>query len=342
VSLTYAIITPARNEAESLPRLADSLKLQARLPERWLIAENGSTDQTAAVAASIAAECAWARLLVLPVAGPRERGAPIVRALHAALEFLDTAPDVVVNVDADVTMGPDYFERLVEAFERDPRLGIASGSAWERHEGVWRQRFVTGGTVWGATRAYRWACLQDVLPLEERHGWDGIDQLKARARGWHTKTLVDLPFRHHRAEGREDGSRWAHWVVNGDTAYFMGYRPWYLVARTMHHVRRDLGAIGLIYGYVAAALRCAPRLEDPGARAMLRDDQSLKKILLRRREALGLPIDRDPAVGAETGSASPIRNCNCPSRRSRVKSGRRQEARGDYASGCSTRGTGEK
>ena len=93
------------------------------------------------------------------------------------------SPDVVVNVDADVTMEPDYFERLLEALERDPSLGIASGSAWEPHDGVWRQRFViTGGTVWGATRAYRWACLQDVLPLEERHGWDGIDQLKARAR----------------------------------------------------------------------------------------------------------------------------------------------------------------
>ena len=127
-------------------------------------------------------------------------------------------------------MEPDYFERLLDAFARDPSLGIASGSAWELDDGVWRQRFVTGGTVWGATRAYRWECLQEVLPLEERHGWDGIDQLKARARGWHTTTLTDLPFRHHRAEGLGDGSTWAHWAANGDTAYFMGYRPWYLLA----------------------------------------------------------------------------------------------------------------
>jgi glycosyltransferase involved in cell wall biosynthesis len=307
VGLTYAIITPTRNEAEALPRLAEALKRQTRLPVRWVIAENGSTDRTSDVAATIAAECGWARLLALPDAGPRTRGAPIVRALHGALESLDVTPDVVVNVDADVTMSADYFERLLVAFETDTRLGIASGSAWERDKGAWRQRFVTGGTVWGATRAYRWACLQDVLPFEERHGWDGIDQLKARARGWHTRTFLDLPFRHHRTEGREDGSRWAHWVANGDTAYFMGYRPWYLLARTLHHVRRDLGAVGLIYGYVSAAVRRAPRLEDPGARAMLRDDQSFKKILLRRREALGLRIDRGPANG-ETGSVGPADN----------------------------------
>jgi len=46
-----------------------------------------------------------------------------------------------------------------------------------------------------------------VLPLEPRHGCDGIDQLKARGRGWRTQVITDLPFRHHRTEGSEDASR---------------------------------------------------------------------------------------------------------------------------------------
>ena len=192
-----------------------------------------------------------------------------------------------MNVDADVTMDADYFERLLTALEDEPMLGIVSGSAWELSDGAWQQRFVTGGTVWGATRAYRWACLQSVLPLEERHGWDGIDQLKARARGWETKTLVDLPFWHHRQEGVRDGSRWSHWVANGDTAHFMGYRPWYLLTRTLFQMRRDRAAIALIVGYAAAATRRSARLDDSGARAVLRRDQSIRNILRRRREAVG-------------------------------------------------------
>ena len=131
MGLTYAIITPARNEADTLRRLAGALRRQTRLPVRWVIVENGSTDRTVDVAERIVAESDWARLVVLTGAGQRERGAPIVRALHAGLDALDVEPDVVVNVDADVTMEPDYFERLLEAFERDPSLGIASGSAWE-------------------------------------------------------------------------------------------------------------------------------------------------------------------------------------------------------------------
>ena len=288
MQFAYAVITPARDEADRLPVLADALAQQRLRPLRWVIVEGGSSDSTREVAQTIAAEYDWARLIVLPAMAQRERGAPIVRALHAGLDSLDITPDVLVNVDADVTMEPDYFERLLAAFASNPSLGIASGSAWELDDdGVWLQRFVTGGTVWGATRAYRWACLQDVLPLEARHGWDGIDQLKARAGGWETSTLTDLPFRHHRPEGHHDGSTWAHWLANGDTAHFMGYRPSYLVARTLHQVRRDLAAFGLLFGYASAAVRRSPRLEDAHARAVLRKDQSFRNLLHRRREALG-------------------------------------------------------
>ena len=288
MDLSYAIITPARNEAESLPRLAAALEQQTHPPAQWIIVENGSTDQTVEVAQAIAAEYRWARLLVLPSAGARERGAPIVRALHAGLAALDRCCDVVVNVDADVTFEGDYFARLLAEFERNSTLGIASGSAWELVDESWQQRFVTGASVWGAARAYRWACLQDVLPLEERHGWDGIDELKARSRGWETQTFLDLPFLHHRAEGAEDGSSWAHWRANGETAYFMGYRAWYLMARTVHRMRRDRAAIALLVGYVAAAVQGSDRLHDAGARAVLRRDQSLRYLLRRRGEALGL------------------------------------------------------
>lgn len=285
--LRYSIITPVRNEADTLPRLAEALRRQTEGPEEWVIVESGSTDRTVQVARTIAEESGWVRLLVLPATGPRERGAPIVRSLHAGFDALERKTDVIVSVDADVTMEPGYFERLLQEFERNPALGIASGSAWELEAGAWRQRFVTGGTVWGATRAYRTDCLREVLPFEARHGWDGIDQLKARARGWETRTFNDLPFRHHRSEGAHDGSTWNHWFVNGETAYFMGYRPWYLVARALHNIRHDRAAAGLVAGFLCSAARRSPRLTDPGARRVLRADQHLLRLSDRRREALG-------------------------------------------------------
>jgi glycosyltransferase involved in cell wall biosynthesis len=282
----YAIITAARDEAEALPRLAAALSVQTLRPSRWVIVENGSTDGTYEVAILLARENDWIDVVGLAETGPRERGAPIVRALQAGIGSLDERYDVVVNVDADVTMDEKYFESLIDAFETRSSLGIASGSAWELERDVWRQRFVTGGTVWGATRAYRRECLDDVLPFEERHGWDGIDQLKARARGWETGVLVDLPFYHHRPEGARDGS-WSHWMVNGETAHYMGYRPWYLVLRTLHRLRAQPKAIAMLVGYAGSVARRREQLGDEAARAVLRDDQRLRSLRRRRQEALG-------------------------------------------------------
>jgi len=42
-----------------------------------------------------------------------------------------------IKVDADVSVDPDYFERLVAAFDAD-RARIASGSCYEQTQGEWR------------------------------------------------------------------------------------------------------------------------------------------------------------------------------------------------------------
>ena len=175
-----------------------------------------------------------------------------MRALQAGIAALaPEPPEIVVNVDADISMEADYFERLLERFDADSSLGIASGSAFELQRGSWQQRYVTGTTVWGASRAYRWECLQELLPLEERVAWDGVDEFKANARGWRTTAFEDLPFRHHRREGERDGSAWRARRNQGDAAYYLGYRPWYLVLRALverspraGRARDDLGLCG--------------------------------------------------------------------------------------------------
>jgi glycosyltransferase involved in cell wall biosynthesis len=298
-ALSYAVITPARNEEANLRRLAEALAGQTRVPRQWIVVENGSTDDTLGLCRALTDEYPWITVLETEGTAAPVRGAPIVRAINAGLRELDPAIDVVVNVDADVSMPPGYFETLLAHFAADASLGIASGSAYELDAGDWRQRHVTGGTVWGATRAYRRTCLEEISPLEERHGWDGLDQLAARARGWRTATLVDLQFLHHRAEGERDGSRWAHWQTCGDTAHYMGYRSWYLALRALHQARTEAAALGLISGYASAALRRSPRWDNEAGRRVLRDDQSLGNLRRRWREAVGraVPAEHRTAEG---------------------------------------------
>ena len=270
--LSYAIITPVHNEASNLPRLAAALESQTERPTRWVIVDDGSNDGTPAFARDLTRRLEWVRLVEFEAAHAMARGAPIVRSFTRGLLDVANDVDVIVKLDADVSMRSDYFERLLSAFRWNGSLGMASGSAYELADGEWKQRFGTGTSVWGAARAYRRRCLEDVLPLEERMGWDTVDEHKAQLRGWQTRTL-DLPFHHHRRR-RPRRSRYAAWKTQGDLCHYLGYRPFYLVLRAVFQAARDPAAIGLLTGYLSATVRREPLLCDAAVRSRVRENHA--------------------------------------------------------------------
>lgn len=285
-TLGYVVITPVRNDEHNLRTLASVLAAQTATPERWLIVDNGSTDATSAAAHELASEHAWIQALDVEAPGAMMRGGPIVRAFHAALQELDSQPDVVVKLDADITFAPDHFERVLAAFDESPTLGIAGGACYELgDDGVWRQRHGTGPGVWGANRAYRWACLRAILPLDERMGWDTLDMVKADVYGWDARLLAHVPFRHHRPEGSRDGARARHWATQGRAAHYIGYRPSYLLVRTLYRTVQEPSAIALLWGYLSAAIKREPRCADAEVRTHVRREQSLRLLPRRVREA---------------------------------------------------------
>ena len=287
--LTYVAITPARDEAANLRQLADCLADQTVIPLRWLVVDNGSTDDTPSICAALAQRHGWIRVLRTTGTGQPVRGAGVVRAFHAGFAELDVSSDVVVKLDADVTMAADYFERQLAAFADDPNLGRASGAELVEETGDWKTRHqARASVVWGPARAYRWNCLLDVLPLEERMGWDAVDEFKANVRGWRTGVLPGLEYRHHRPEGERDGARLRFWSTEGNAAFFMGYRPSYLVARSLYRALREPAAVAMLAGYAAAAIRREDRLSDRRATEYLRSQQRLRTLWLRTREVRGV------------------------------------------------------
>src|SRR5207248_5736430 len=116
-------------------------------------------------------------------------------------------------------------------------LGISGGLCLELERGVRAPQHVTRSHVRGATRMYRWECLQQVSPLVEQLGWDGIDELKAEHLGWRVRTVDHAVFFHHRRMGERDG-RWRSWETQGETAWFLGYRLPYLLLRAFFRARK--------------------------------------------------------------------------------------------------------
>jgi glycosyltransferase involved in cell wall biosynthesis len=282
----YAVITPARNEERNLRRLGAALAAQTVLPVEWVVVEDGSTDATPLVLAELSARHPWVRAIERGgngngrlAAGRRE--ARDLIGFRFGAQALAEAVDVVIKVDADVDFDPDFCECLVGRFAGDPSLAIASGTCYEREREGWVRRPKVESTVWGATRAYRSDCLEDVMDLEPCMGWDGLDELKAQLRGMRTQTFVDLPFRHHRAEGGRELTSLHHGEALGRASWYMGYRPSYLALRALYRARREPAALGMLWGYTAAAARRDPRCPDDRLVSALRERQRLRAAFRR-------------------------------------------------------------
>jgi glycosyltransferase involved in cell wall biosynthesis len=287
----YALITPARNEADSLRVLAPTVVGQTRRPAFWVIVDDGSTDTTADVAAELALQHPW---IVLVQSGRVEagmrQGRREGRDLLSFEEGLRTIPrpvELVTKLDADVTLPPNYFERVLAAFVADPQLGMASGTRCELIHGRWRPRPLTRSTIAGQSRTYRLGCWEAIQPLEPHMGWDGIDEARAVLTGWHVHPVPGLYFRHHRPRGCRDGSAWRARAAEGSAAHYMGYRPSYLLLRALWHARREPSALAMVWGWSAAAVRREPPCSDAAVRGHVRAQQAARHFGRRYREARG-------------------------------------------------------
>lgn len=282
--LNYAIITPARNERDNLERVANSIIAQDRRPAWWIIVDDGSDDGMDVVAHELARRHDW-----IIVTGTGESGADLARgrrrgrdllAFRHGLSVLPAPVDVFVKVDADTSFDSDYFARLLEQFELHPDLGIAGGSCYELIDGDWVRIKVSGSHPRGASRAYRWALLDEVFALEPELGWDGVDEVMAELRGYRTSGFLDLGFRHHRKVGEREGPLTAGTAL-GRQAWYMGYRPTYLMLRAVYRARENAASFAMVLGYTWAAVSGAPQCPNPRVTARVRENQRLR-IVMRR------------------------------------------------------------
>ena len=162
-----------------------------------------------------------------------------------------------------------------------------AGVCLELGSAGWTETYVTGDHVRGASRAYRRECLEAILPLEERMGWDTIDELKANLLGWKSRILRDTAFFHHRRVGERDGLRGERWAALGESSYYMGYRFSYLLMRSLYRARNDRRALRMLSSYTKAAVKREPRYHDRQVRDYLRRQQRLRHLATRAHESRG-------------------------------------------------------
>ena len=297
------MITPVRDEARHLGRLADSLAAQQLPPSRWVIVDDGSTDGTRELAGELAVRYDWVEAIDSGHRHERARGEAIVRAFNRGLDQLDDPPTFVVKLDGDLYLPPHYFAWVAETFARDPQAGIVGGTVLVHDGERWTPDKVSRRTVHGVAKAYRSACLSDVGGLTPSMGWDGIDEYAARARGWRPRVLSELTILHFDRRGTKQ-PWWKARFEEGVGAHHMGYRADFLALRVAYRMAVEAppvaGGVMLGLGFFWAVLRRLPQVDDPAARALLREEQrhALRRIMLGRGPRTGGGIGDGPAFWA--------------------------------------------
>ena len=116
----------------------------------------------------------------------RRRGQGVVEAFYEGYNLCANEDhDYVVKLDSDLRLDPDYFKNIFERFEREPKLGIASGVSYIEKNGSWVPEWdATKGFTFGESKVYRRQCFEQIGGLVPYMGWDGIDHIKAVMLGW--------------------------------------------------------------------------------------------------------------------------------------------------------------
>jgi glycosyltransferase involved in cell wall biosynthesis len=282
--LKYVLITPAYNEAEYLGLTAESVVRQTVVPECWVIVSDGSTDGTDALAQHYAAAYHWIRYIRLE----RSDGYSFARKAHSFnagyLCVQSLTFDLVGNLDADVSLEPDYFEYLMARFSEDDRLGVAGTPMIEPGHDPVADGLFNETDVFGACQVFRRDCFAQIggyVPIKAG-GVDWVALRTARMLGWKTRSFLGKRFVHHRPMGLRKGGGLIAKFHHGQKDYFLGNHPLWQMSRVAYQATRRplvVGGAFLLLGYLWAALRRTPRVVSP---ELLRFHRSEQMDRLRR------------------------------------------------------------
>lgn len=204
----YILLTAAKDEEACIRDVIEFVVRQTTPPVAWFIMDDGSSDQTAAIVESYAAKYPFIHLQSARERGGRNFGSQYKAILAAyelgrALEY-----DFVAVQDADqAPERADYYQAIMEDFERNPRLGLASGTIYERPNGRWEFRFENSQDAVAASVVFRKECFEKIggyTPLYYG-GSDWLIQLQARKLGWELITRPDLRILHYRLSSSAGG-----------------------------------------------------------------------------------------------------------------------------------------
>lgn len=257
ISDKYVIITPAYNEAGYIAKTIESVVSQTVLPSLWVIVDDGSTDSTANVIQQYEKRYSWIKYVYRKKESDHSYFASNVYAIIAGYEHVKAADyDFLAILDADITLPRDYYQQIFKRFNRDQKLGIASGVYQDLVNGKLRKILNDRRSTPKALMVFRKQCYQDIggfIPMKYG-GEDTVACAVARMKDWKTWSFPELCVVHNKPIGHGHSKRMLKIRFrNGVCEYFVGTHPLFFLVKSIRRCFRErpylFGGLSRIVGY---------------------------------------------------------------------------------------------
>jgi biofilm PGA synthesis N-glycosyltransferase PgaC len=209
----YVLVTPAYNEAGIIRLMIETVIAQTVLPCRWIIVDDGSTDNTPTIIKPYANQHNFIQYLRrLRNENQSYYASNVYAIMEGIRQTNELDHDFVAILDADITLPNDYYEQIIMRFEIDPTLGVASGIYENMVNGRLRRVLSDRRSTPKAIQVFRRECFRQIggyVPLKYG-GEDTCACVMARMAGWKSWSFPELKVVHH----RPTGTAGAHGILN--------------------------------------------------------------------------------------------------------------------------------
>lgn len=279
--MAYLLISPCRNEETYLEQSIKSVIAQSKLPDQWIIVDDGSTDSTPAILEKYSRLHPWIKIVHRENRGKRAVGPGVIEAFNFGLAQTNICDfEFLCKLDLDLELPSRYFEILIHQMIANPRLGSCSGKSYIKVGENLVNENKGDDTSLGMTKFYRTQCFLEIGGFVQEVMWDGIDCHRSRMMGWAACSWdkQEIRFVHLRPMGSSQDSIYAGRMRHGYGQYFMGTSLPYLIAASVSRVNETpkvVGSICTILGWIKSMLSNKKRYEDQHFRKFLQDYQKL-------------------------------------------------------------------
>lgn len=281
IEKNYVIVTPCKNEEKNLPTLISSIVNNTIKPSLWVILDDGSTDDTYRILSDLEKEYSWIRV-INEKESIRDLGLHYSEIVDKAIKYAfqickkqNIHFEYVGLIDADMILDKDFFEKIIEKFEKNPNLGIASGTiAYENKDKIVLEKGRSIHPI-GSMRVWRRKCFEDTGGIPISYSVDSVSNVLAILKGWDTRKYEDIIGIQTRKTSSAEGM-WKGFVTYGKSDYYRDYHPVYVTLKFLKYSIKPPFYIGIayLYGYTIGITVMKTKINIPEVRAYYRNKHS--------------------------------------------------------------------